>query len=337
MMIRRFHITITSLILLIALIGVSIGYWLKYGEEQASKRGFALIKVETDPVRLPGQPPRTPEEIEQELATQVQLITSPNVLLATAVEPAVKVLPVLSTSKDGESALRSHLVVERLPNSSLIKISARGLPQPDASIIVNAVSKNYLKSDREWVNGQSSPMIESLERYHDMLDVELSQLGDQLSLLESQEVVLEAGTISLPRELAQVELGDSLRQLRRIRLLASAAKSRLERLGEDSTSRSETAEQINAELAELGAQESLLLSECGSLSQALAASEDGHLKADSIRSKIKRLEDHASHVEGSLRSLRFDQQSGGRLILIAYARPSAGVLAELPLSCADSL
>jgi polysaccharide biosynthesis transport protein len=148
--------------------------WIKYKPEYQAR---GLLKIELSKTDLFNM---TRQADDNYMSTQVQLITSPNVLLATAADSEVKTLPTIRAAKDAETTLRQMIKVV-VPNQSyLIEVSATSEERNEPAVIVNSVMKNYMLSDKEWANGQTSPLIESLEKYRDQLQVEITEYQTRL-------------------------------------------------------------------------------------------------------------------------------------------------------------
>ena len=81
------------------------------------------------------------------LETQVNLIRSPNVLSAAALDP--RAAPWLSASVDPLLELQSSLDVSTRPGTFLIQISMRSLSPNQAADLVNAVVDAYIKSNTQ--------------------------------------------------------------------------------------------------------------------------------------------------------------------------------------------
>lgn len=105
------------------------------------------------------------ESFEPYLETQVQLITSPNVLGAALVEPRTAALKLVREAGDAEGEVRSRLLVTLQPRSYLIKVAMTSGSAIEASTVVNSVVEAYLKAAAEWSDGMTRNQIKNLEAY----------------------------------------------------------------------------------------------------------------------------------------------------------------------------
>jgi succinoglycan biosynthesis transport protein ExoP len=100
------------------------------------------------------------------LETQIQLITSPNVLLAAASDSQASGMDGIRSSPEPEVVLRRMLVVKLLPKSFLIEVSTTSPSPAEAAGVVNSVVDAFLKSDGDWSDGMTRSQIKNLEIYN---------------------------------------------------------------------------------------------------------------------------------------------------------------------------
>ena len=124
------------------------------------------------------------------LQTQVQLITSPNVLSAAVSTPKVMALPGVRAASasggDGETYLQNILQVSIRPGAYLIEVAATSPEPTEPETVVNAVVDAFLQADQEWSEAKNSQQLESLENYEQKLQSEVDAQENQLILLAEQ-------------------------------------------------------------------------------------------------------------------------------------------------------
>ena len=111
------------------------------------------------------------------LQTQVQLITSSNVLTDAGTNPRVAALPRIRTAGDVVLELRKALTVGVVPETYLIEVAMTSPSADEAATIVNAVIDSFLASSHEWTDGMTRNQIKNLETY-------LAGLQDKDKILE---------------------------------------------------------------------------------------------------------------------------------------------------------
>lgn len=123
---------------------------------------------------------KTLDTRDRELETQVQLVTSTNVLSAVAARPEIAAQPTIRKAVDAEAALRKILQVQIIPKTQLIRISA-SLPSPtEAAEIVNAVVEVFLETDAEWAANMTRQQIGNLKSYRQKLETTVTKLEREL-------------------------------------------------------------------------------------------------------------------------------------------------------------
>jgi succinoglycan biosynthesis transport protein ExoP len=152
---------------------------------------FSLLRVEPADRDLFGLGLNSAEVFDHFLQTQVQLITSPNVLLAALSQREVASTTIVREADDPESELRKRLQVGIVPGSYLVRV-AMTTPHPDqASKIVNAVVEQYLVVAQTWSSEKNKSHISNLEQYH-------KDLKDKVDRLEAEWLDLAAkGNVDL--------------------------------------------------------------------------------------------------------------------------------------------
>ncbi len=123
---------------------------------------------------------RPTDSRNSELETQVQLVTSANVLSAVTARPEIAAQPTVREAVDAEAALRKVLQVQIVPKTQLIRISAALSSPAEAAAVVNAVVDAFLEADAEWAAGMTRQQIENLETYQKKLQAKVEELEQDL-------------------------------------------------------------------------------------------------------------------------------------------------------------
>jgi uncharacterized protein involved in exopolysaccharide biosynthesis len=143
----------------------------------------ALLKVDPVPSGVLGNHQAVRDEpFGQFLATQAELIRSPNVLSAALSDRRIASLPSLRNSADAEAELQRLIQVRVVPNSALLRVSMTSASPGECARVVNAVVMAYLAASNEWSYGLTRAQLKSLEDY----DRELNA-----KVLEQQQVLLD--------------------------------------------------------------------------------------------------------------------------------------------------
>jgi capsular exopolysaccharide synthesis family protein len=129
----------------------------------------SLLRVEPSPGRL-FDTPAGGETFEPYLETQVQLITSPNVLSAALADPKVAGLKLVRDAADPEVDVRKKLQVGVVPRSYLIRVVLASPSAAESAAVVNAVTDAYLRTAEEWADGSTRTQIKNLEDYQRQLE-----------------------------------------------------------------------------------------------------------------------------------------------------------------------
>jgi polysaccharide biosynthesis transport protein len=152
----------------------SIGV-LIYLNVKPSYRALSLLRVDpsvTDIYNLKG----ASENLDAFLQTQVQLITSPNVLTAAGTNPKAAVLERVQKAGDVVQELRKAVMVMVVPNTYLIEVSMTSNNGYEAATIVNAVVDAFMDANSEWSDGMTRVQIKNLDQYK----VDLTNQTDEL-------------------------------------------------------------------------------------------------------------------------------------------------------------
>jgi len=152
---------------------------------------FSLLRVEPANRDLFGPGVNSAEGFEPFLLTQVQLMTSPSVLLATLANHSVTATSIIRDAEDPESALRSQVKIEVVPGTYLIRLSMIPAKPEETAPIINELVKSYLDVANTWSTDKNKYQLASLEEYNREL---LSKVDERekawLELAEKSNVEL---------------------------------------------------------------------------------------------------------------------------------------------------
>jgi len=168
-------------------IAISAGaVYLVYATVKPKYESVSLLRVEPTHRDLFGTNLHASEAFELFLETQVQLITSPNVLIAATSDPKVAALPFLQGVPDAEVEVRKHLNVGVVPKTYLIRVAMTSPSSAEAAVVVNAVVESYLETATEWSDGMTRTQIKNLEVYKVDLEGQLDELQKRWLALAAQ-------------------------------------------------------------------------------------------------------------------------------------------------------
>ena len=172
-----------------------------------SYRASSLIRIDPQKDNIFGGQSQG-ETLDAFLKTQVELITSPNVLSAAATSPKAAKLPLISSAGDVVQELRKMMTVQIVPETYLIEVSISSRSASEAATLVNAVVDAFMASSIEWSDGMTRSQIKNLETY-------LVELKDQTDVLERRWKEL-------------IALGDTGRNARKANLLGTGHAAKIE-------------------------------------------------------------------------------------------------------------
>ncbi len=172
------------LVLMLWIVG-SVGIsGIIYMKVRPSYRAISLLRVDPAENDLYGVRTRS-DSLDPFLQTQVQLITSPNVLTAAGTNPKAAVLPRIQTAGDVVQELRKAIMVNVIPGTYLIEVSMTSQSAFEAATLVNAVVDAFMESNVEWSDGMTRTQIKNLETY-------LGDLRNQTDEMERRWMELAA-------------------------------------------------------------------------------------------------------------------------------------------------
>jgi capsular exopolysaccharide synthesis family protein len=152
----------------------SIGV-LIYLNIRPSYKALSLLRVDptvTDLYNVRGGS----DNLDPYLQTQVQLITSPNVLTAAGTNPKAAVLERIQKAGDVVQELQKAVLVTVRPGTYLIEVAMTSPNGYEAATIVNAVVDAFMDANNEWSDGMTRQQIKNLEQYQ----IDLKNQTDEL-------------------------------------------------------------------------------------------------------------------------------------------------------------
>lgn len=135
--------------------------------------------------------------LTQFMETQVQLVTSPDVIGQALTDRRVKGLPVVAGARDPETTLRNTVRVAIPRGTNLILVSTSSTQVDEAERVVAAVTDAYLKRSKDWMDGDTAEQIKRLRTYKERFVKRQIELQDQLKALAQR------GTQADPRDSIQ--------------------------------------------------------------------------------------------------------------------------------------
>ena len=191
---------------------------------------FALLRVEPPRASILG-PSLNTLSIDQIKRTHMQLIKAPDVLSdAVSENPEILQLTELKDSASPEFVMDKKInVVDRL-NSELIEVQMVGTSPQNATEIVNAVVKSYLKQAGRWANETTTAQIGKLTRELERRSKEVEDLRRNIQLLGTE---LGAADPELIKDRSRLTLAEYTRlsqALSELEFERISAESRVERL-----------------------------------------------------------------------------------------------------------
>jgi capsular exopolysaccharide synthesis family protein len=199
---------------------------LAYYKIKPTYDAVAWLKVEPTSRTLLAQT-YADQNFQATLETNVQLITSPDVLGAAVVEPKVAGLPRVRNSLDPEKELSKELKVNVLRGTHVIQVAMSSESPTEAATIVNTVVKAFLKASSGWTDHETRVQIEQLRELKKRFEGERDKQRATLRKLNQQAV---QSTIVDPKDPNLVTL-ESYRQfqaqLSEVQIRRIAAESAL--------------------------------------------------------------------------------------------------------------
>ena len=179
-------------VLAVWLLGSLGAGYLAYEYVKPTYRALSLLRVDpsvTDLYNVRGGG----DALEPFLQTQVQLLTSPNVLTAAGINRNAAALPRIQKAGDVVQELRKAVSVAVIPNTYLIEVSMTSNDGAEAATIVNAVVGAFTEANSEWSNGMTRVQIQNLDQYKVDLNNKIEELERKWKSLAAK------GDLDVPR------------------------------------------------------------------------------------------------------------------------------------------
>jgi uncharacterized protein involved in exopolysaccharide biosynthesis len=157
------------------LLGSLVAGFLVYDNVKPTYRALSLLRVDPEKQNLYNIQDKG-DALEPFLQTQVQLITSPNVLTAAGTNRNVAALPRIQNAGDVVQELRKAVSVAIIPGTYLIEVSMTSNDGYEAATIVNAVVDAFTEANSEWSNGMTRGQIANLDLYNVELRNQINEL-----------------------------------------------------------------------------------------------------------------------------------------------------------------
>jgi capsular exopolysaccharide synthesis family protein len=139
-----------------------------YLKVKPTYKAYSVLRAEPASSQLYGVATSN-ETFDMFLQTQVQLITSPNVLTAAGTNPRAAILKRIQSAADVVQELKKVVSVSVSPGTYLIEVSMTSPDAYESAVIVNAVVESFLSSNEEWADGMTRKQIKALDEYlHDL-------------------------------------------------------------------------------------------------------------------------------------------------------------------------
>ena len=155
---------------------------LAYARVRPSYDAIAWLEVKPPPKELFGGSMSSGDQTQM-METQVQLITSPDVLGAAAKDPKVADLDRIRLARDAEAELRQAVRVQIMPRTTLINVFMSSPSPQEAARIVNAVVEAYDKTARSWTDSRAQDQIRELQQLKAAIAAEVGEAQDALRRL----------------------------------------------------------------------------------------------------------------------------------------------------------
>jgi succinoglycan biosynthesis transport protein ExoP len=153
---------------------------LAYTRVRPSYDAIAWLEVKPPPKELFGG---SMASGDNQMETQVQLITSPDVLSAAAKDPKVADLDRIRLARDAEAEMREAVRVQIMPRTTLINVFMSSQSPDEAARIVNAVVEAYDKTARSWTDSRAQDQIRELQQLKAAIQSEVGEAQDTLRRL----------------------------------------------------------------------------------------------------------------------------------------------------------
>lgn len=181
-----------------------------YAFVRPTYESFAILKIETSPITIAGQPQVI--NLSEFQKSQVALITQPDVLYAALADEKkddggdersgkprksrkLRNLPSLKDVNDAETTLRKLLTVSEIPGTSLIQISMSSEHPLECPEIINAVAEEYLRQSVTWADKDGLDKTDRLTKEIDAQKTKLDIARKNVSTLTEKTRTLDEQTL----------------------------------------------------------------------------------------------------------------------------------------------
>lgn len=149
-------------------------------------RATAWLRIASRPPYVVFQESENEQETARYIATQMQLVRSPMVLMPVVGEPEVAAIALVRRERDPVSWLADHLEMERIGNSELFRLSFKCTDPAAAVTLVNAVTSTYLAFRTKSDNETRNRIVRSLEEENSKQLEQIKRLRANLRELTAQ-------------------------------------------------------------------------------------------------------------------------------------------------------
>lgn len=130
--------------------------------------------------------------IERSIRTELQTITTDQVLETAVADPSLEGMPILRESQSPKAEVFKRLKVTNPRDTNYIEVSMESTSPTEAAAVVNAVVQSYLNGQAIHSTGQDRILTDKIEAYLKNLKDERQKKIDELALL------VDEGNVSLP-------------------------------------------------------------------------------------------------------------------------------------------
>lgn len=149
-------------------------------------RATAWLRIASRPPYVVFQESENEQETARYIATQLQLVKSPMVLMPVVSKPEVAGITQVREEPDSVSWLADHLEMERIGNSELFRLSFKCTDPAAAVTLVNAVTNTYLAFRTKSDNETRNRIVRSLEEENGKQLEQIKRLRANLRELTAQ-------------------------------------------------------------------------------------------------------------------------------------------------------
>ncbi len=169
---------------------------LAYTRVKPRYDAFSLIQVEPPAAQIFGPNGTTlANNPQNQMETQVRLVTSPDVLGTALQDPKVAALPRVALSLDPETELRDVLRVNILGRTSIIEVAMTSTMPNEPVWIVNAVVDAYIDYTKTFMASRYADQRRQLQELEKDLSDKVDARQDKLRMLFSKGNAIPLGAV----------------------------------------------------------------------------------------------------------------------------------------------